>query len=273
MEGAREFGHISEEFRVITGSLLTEVIAAGNVALALQKGNLQVEVKSSKDDLVTNADKIVSNKVQTALAAQFQGIKFVDEESQVTHINAGHLDEGIVAIIDPIDGTRNFYEGNPNWGVSVGIMEDGVLVAGIIYQPQTQTLYYAEKGKGAYMNGQLLHVANNGFPHSVMYSFPYASDANEYSATQAVLDRMQAKGIEIKRLGSQVIEVMQVAQGKADAFFHLKTKPWDMAAALCILLEAGGSVYTPQGEPYRLFGESVLMTSGSFAVSSLTGSM
>ncbi|HET9946731.1 MAG TPA: inositol monophosphatase [Patescibacteria group bacterium] len=272
-----------EEFHgeIIVPDVFNAVISAGNLALEVREQGLRAQVKSTKEDLVTQGDRYVSEALKKSLGVLFPGIAVLDEERTETH-GIDLKAQGMVAIIDPIDGTSNYYSGylemdeskkNPYWGVSVGIMKNGELVAGVIFQPQLQKIYYAEKGKGAYMNGKRIHVSNI---HSLagaklIYSSPYPKDKEAFFSSARVIERIETEtSMQAETLGSQVIEAMQVAEGKKDAFLHLCTKPWDMAAAVVIAREAGGRIMTAFGTEYPLFGPAILISNSNLDVSPIT---
>jgi myo-inositol-1(or 4)-monophosphatase len=266
-------------FEVLSTQLLTDIVAAGSFSLTLREEGLEATQKLSKTDLVTNGDTAVSKELTRILRGHFHDIAFLDEEASKTH----SLDvkrERMVAVIDPIDGTTNYSKGfvegsqdspNENWGVSVGMVLEGELVAGVIYQPSLAALFYAEKGKGAYRNGVRMTASTTvklGVD-SLIYAIPYSHDTKEFNATTRAIQRIKEMGINPIVLGSQVIEAMYVAQGLRDVFMMFKTKPWDIAAAISIVTEAGGRVTTVFGEPYELFEETILLSNGAIDTSDL----
>jgi myo-inositol-1(or 4)-monophosphatase len=182
--------------------------------------------------------------------------------------------------VDPIDGTGNYYRGylspdqaSPDWGVSVGIIRDGKVAAGIIYQPQTKALYFAERGKGAFMNDEKIHVSDQCEVRGDVLTgdSPYPHDKVSYAAYGKAVERYsQELGVHIEQLGSQVIDAMLVARGKKAGFLHFQTKPWDIAAAISIVTEAGGKVMDIFGQEYTLFEKTVLMTNGTLDIEEIT---
>jgi myo-inositol-1(or 4)-monophosphatase len=266
---------------IITPELVSTVRMAGKLALEVQQAGLQATVKSTKEDLVTQGDTRVTEELKSHISRLFPGCVYLDEETQETHA-IDVTKENMVVIIDPIDGTGNYYQAslepeetkrNPNWGISIGFVKNGELVAGIIEQPQTGTTYYAEKGTGAYKNGKRMYVSVTHSPNNarLIYSPPYPKDKEAFAASSGALARMKQEiPMQLSRLNSQVIETMQVAEGRQDAFIHLKTKPWDIAAASVIVPEAGGRVMDVKGNKYTPFGETILLTNGNLDVTPIT---
>ena len=119
------------------------------------------------------------------------------------------------------------------------------------------------------MNGTRMHVSStNSLSNArLQYDYPYPKDAREFALTARVMPRLEKEVGSMHRIGSQVIATMEVAQGKADMFMHLRTKPWDVAAAMLIIQEAGGVAMNVTGEPFALKNKSIVLTNGRIDVS------
>ena len=157
-------------------------------------------------------------------------------------------------IVDPLDGTTNFLHSIPMFCSSIGLERDGVLVAGVIYNPVSDELYTAEKGKGAFLNDRRrLRVAARrtlddcvvatGIPHRGRTG--HATFLKETAAVMA-----QVAGV--RRTGSAALDLAWTAGGRFDAYWERNIKPWDMAAGIVILREAGGTISDLDGEPQML---------------------
>jgi len=257
-------GEFSPKFEgeFVNAQTLKIVREAGQVAQKLQTGNLESITKTCKEDFVTQGDLEVTRILKQQLPKIIPDLIFIDEESSETHdikINS----EELYVVIDPIDGTTNYFNGAKEWGVSVGFVKDGQCVAGIIFQPSLNKIFYAELGKGAYINNKQLKVSDQATLSncSPQYDFPYPKDKIEYDRTSKIISRFpQLQTQKPIRLGSQVIAIMKVAETESDFFFHLKTKPWDVAAAIAILTEAGGRVLNMKGESYKLFDDDIVFS-------------
>jgi len=266
---------------IITDELLSEIARIGQLALSLQERKLRVEIKSTQEELVTEGDTLLTGEIKELIHRLFPSCKYLDEETEETHgIEVSR--EDFIAVIDPIDGTANYYRGslepdkakrNANWGISVGFVKNGELKAGVVCQPQAGKIYYAERGKGAYLNGGRLQVSLTPAPKGakLIYSPPYPKDEEASAASARAIARIRKEiPMEVTTLGSQVIETMQVAEGKQDIFIHFKTKPWDIAAASIILPEAGGRCLDVQGNAYTLFGDNILLANGAMNITPIT---
>ena len=238
---------------------------AGKIALKIRKKGLSKSIKSGRDDVVTHADIAVSEFIRRKLSLIYPGISFIDEEYDQSTKQIS--DKNIIAIVDPIDGTTNFINKNVNWAVSIGIVIKSHIAAGIIYQPEKENVYFAEKGKGAFLNDEGIQTSSMKTLNNSIGSFdyPYKKDKNEYEKTERIITALTQK-IKLKKLynlRSLVLEIMEVATGKTDFLFHLKVKPWDVAAAIAIVREAGGKCYNTAGHQYKLFEDNILITNGA----------
>lgn len=254
------------EGEFVNTTTLTLVRNAGLRALTVRTEGLSAKVKSSKDDIVTSGDTAVSEVLRDGLGNLFSGITFIDEEVSDTHAyTINHNQVGMFAVIDPIDGTGNYFAGNENWGVSVGFARDGEIVGGIIYHPEVNRIYYAERGRGAFVNDTRLKVSD--VEHfegcAPIFDMPYESEREEWEQTEAILALLkELKTQKPLKLGSKVVETMRIADGEKDFFFHLRASSWDVAAAISIVTEAGGKVTNVRGEPYALFEEDIVISNG-----------
>jgi len=200
--------------------------------------NLQVSRKGP-GDFVTAADRRVESMLREELERVRPGYSFLMEESGAVE----GADKTHRWIIDPIDGTTNFMHGIPMFALSVALEREGELVAGVIYNPASDELFVAEKGKGAFLNDKRLRVAARaelddavvccGVPH--MGRGDHGKFIRELSA-------VQAKVAGIRRTGSAALDLAWVAAGRFDGFWERGLSAWDMAAGILMVREAGGLV-------------------------------
>ena len=157
---------------------------------------------------------------------------------------------GLVWIVDPIDGTTNFAHGFPNYAVSIAAEIDGVLEGGVILDVERGQLYSAWKGGGAWLDGVRLQVSAITTPgHALIgtgYPFKFPSDLDRY---QKQFARIAAATSGIRRAGSAALDLCWVAAGVFDGFWELRLAPWDMAAGILLVREAGGVVTNLDGLP------------------------
>ncbi|MGA0563358.1 inositol monophosphatase family protein [Ancylobacter sp. VNQ12] len=200
--------------------------------------NLQVSLKGPAN-FVSNADRKAEKILHEELAKARPGFGFILEESG----EIDGTDESHRWIIDPLDGTTNFLHGIPLFAISIGLVRDGVPIAGLIFNPVTDELFIAEKGAGAFMNDRRIRVAARrsladsviscGVPH--MGRGDLGQFAREYLA-------IGPKVSGLRRTGAAALDLAWVAAGRFDAFWERGLSPWDMAAGIVLVREAGGYV-------------------------------
>ena len=164
-------------------------------------------------------------------------------------------------IIDPLDGTTNFLHGIPHFAISIGLERDSKMFAGVIYDPLRDELFWAESGSGAFVNSARLRVSARPRLDEALIAtgMPFKGRAShpEYSE---MLDRMSAETVGVRRFGSAALDLAYVAAGRFDGFWEFALSPWDIAAGLAILREAGGIVS-------EVNGGDAMMTSGDIIAS------
>jgi myo-inositol-1(or 4)-monophosphatase len=201
----------------------------------------EVEEKG-RNDVVSRADRESEALVREALLGAFPGDPFVGEEGGATGSNA----DAPAWIVDPLDGTANFVRGFPHWAVSIGRTGGGLegdLVLGVVWDPVKRDLFVAEKGAGAYRNGQRVRVTRReGLAGAALATgFPFRIEARidtYLSVFKAVFLEAQS----IRRAGSASLDLAYVSAGIFDGFFELGLSPWDSAAGAVLVTEAGGLV-------------------------------
>jgi len=201
--------------------------------------------EKSKHDLVSQADRDSEAVIKAELDRRFPGYRFLGEEGGASGAGSGPR-----WIVDPLDGTLNFVQGFPHWCVSVALWDDQGGAAGCIFDPLRQDLFAAARGCGASWNGRPMAVSAlagldgaflaTGFAWQLEERFPAYN-----RALSAVFPR--AKGI--RRAGSAALDLAHTACAIYDGYFELGLKPWDIAAGVILVREAGGAVSDWQGGP------------------------
>ncbi len=227
-------------------TMLEEIIRAVRGAQKIYKsahGGLGIKTKSSDVDLVTEYDGKIQQYLFDELAKITPGCSFLGEEGD----GAKELTDGYCFIIDPIDGTTNFVKGFQHSAISVGLAKDKELIAGVVLDPDLDNLFYAEKGKGAYLNGKRIQASACTLKDSLVLfgTCPYERELAE--KTFELTKEIFYKCLEVRRSGSAALDICYVAAGKADLYYELILRPWDIAAASVILKEAGGICMTADG--------------------------
>lgn len=200
-----------------------------------------VEYKEDKSDMVTEADYKAQKIIKSSLANEFPEHTILSEEDWDNRENLGEY----TWVIDPLDGTGNFMHGNPNYSISIALLENGDPVVGVVYQPETEEVFHAVKNKGAYADGHPISTSETeSLDESMMLSGydPKGNFIEEfYEVTQGV-----------RAIGCSALNLCYVASGAADCAWEYDTYAWDVAAGILILEEAGGDVICGDGSPYEV---------------------
>nr|WP_300338361.1 inositol monophosphatase [Actinomyces sp.] len=206
---------------------------------ALAPETLEVSTKSGRNDLVTAADKAVEELVVAELAAA-TGLPVLGEEG---HTISSF--DGLVWVLDPIDGTMNYVATHRDFAVSLALCEDGVPVIGVVADVVADHLYCAVRGQGATCDGQALHHLGQGASRR---DCVIITDLKEIQALPRLAQCLtDSRGH--RRYGSAALECVEVASGRAGAFVHMWVSPWDIAAAWLICREVGALVTRIDGTP------------------------
>ncbi len=247
----------------ITSDLTKWTVEAALIgASILKRGFLKkckIQTKNSPHDFVTEYDLKSEKAILDFLKQKVPSASFIAEESGKDLKN----ETGPIWIIDPLDGTANFARGIPIFSVSIALVISNQVACGVVYNPMTDEMFIAEKGKGAFLNGASLSVCIDselektmlitGFPHDVLENILCL----EYFVSFAKL------GMPIRRLGSAALDICYVAAGKAGGFFEYTLMPWDFAAAKLILEEAGGKITTFSNKGVDIQKKSSILASNS----------
>jgi myo-inositol-1(or 4)-monophosphatase len=197
--------------------------------------NLQVSLKGPAN-FVSAADRRAEEILHAELVKARPTFGFLMEErGRVEGKEASH-----VWIVDPLDGTTNFLHGIPLFAISIGLERDGVLVAGLIFNPVTDEMFVAERGKGAFLNERRLRVAARRELADTVIScgLPHRGGRVDLFRKELALVQPQVAGL--RRTGAAALDMAWVAAGRFDGYWERGLSPWDLAAGLVILREAGG---------------------------------
>ncbi len=200
--------------------------------------HLQVSLKGP-GNFVTAADRKAEEILREELAKARPGYGFLGEEGGRTEgSDSTHL-----WIVDPLDGTTNFLHGIPQFAISIALEREGVIIAGLIYNPANDELFLAERGKGAFLNDTRLRVAGRrrladsvitcGLPHI---------GRGDLELSRRELTAVQEHVAGLRRFGSAALDLAWVAAGRFDGYWEHNLSPWDMAAGILLVREAGGFV-------------------------------
>lgn len=215
---------------------------------------LQVSQKGPAD-FVSEADRRADRILRAELAKARPAFGLLMEESGAT---PGSDDER-TWIVDPLDGTTNFLHGIPHFAISIGLEERGEITAGVIYEPIRDELFWAEKGIGAYLNRRRIRVSSRGRLEDAVLATGVPVGARpgkeELLVTmKQVMDRTSG----VRRFGSASLDLAYVAAGRYEGFWEYGLSPWDVAAGIVIVREAGGLVSEIDGGSGMLRGGSIV---------------
>ena len=166
-------------------------------------------------------------------------------------------------IIDPLDGTTNYYHGFPCFCVSIGLEVKGEVKLGVVYNPMLDELFHAVKGKGAFLNGHRIQVSRvDDLDRSFLSTgFPY--DVQEHTDFYLrYFRKFISKSFAVRRPGSAALDLSYLSAGRFDGFWELKLHPWDVVAGSLMVTEAGGKVTDFQGHPFQIYAEEILASNG-----------
>jgi len=232
------------------------ILSAGEILKEGFDSSFSIKEKGIKD-LVTEYDIKIEKFLKDKLK-KFDK-KFVAEESFLCYDFSNSF------IIDPIDGTTNFAHKIPHTSISVAYYKNNKAVFGFVYNPILNEFFYAKKGEGAYLNHQKITVsAMDNFQRSLIATgFPYSSAENEEDLNFVItrLKHILPRCQDIRRLGSAALDLCYVACGRYEGFYEINLKPWDVAAGILILQEAGGLVTNGFNEEYDLVKDRCIVAS------------
>ena len=228
--------------------------------LVFDKGLANDVEANGANDFVTRADKAVQDFIKKRVSELYPDCRFMGEESKDHSIDK-HLP---TFVLDPIDGTTNFIHDFQLSAISLALVIAGESVLGVVYNPFTDDMYAAEKGKGATLNGKPIHVSETKtLDESIVMlgAMPYHKEVS--GPLFPLYHEMFMKCVDIRRLGSAALEICYVAAGRAEFHFEAYLGPWDVAAAMLILREAGGTFSDWEGNEVDLYKEQLFVASSN----------
>ena len=230
------------------------VVRAGDMMLARAGGDMHIDKKSAID-LVTEVDVAIERMFREMISSRFPDHAILGEEFG----GSASVPEGPCWVFDPIDGTTNFAHGLPIFCSSLALEFDGVAEIAAVYDPTRRELFTAERGAGAFLNGQPIRVSSAASLIDAMLvtGFPY----DVHRRLDEIIGLFRAfvgEARAVRRLGSAAIDLCYVAAGRMDGFWERDLNAWDIAGGALLVTEAGGRVTGLQGEPFTSRGRSVL---------------
>lgn len=203
-------------------------------------------------DLVTEADHASERLVVERLRSQFPRHSIVAEEGSGHETNSEYR-----WFVDPLDGTTNFAHGFPMFNVTLALEQAGELVAGVIYDPVRQELFSAERGGGAYLNNRRIQVSRTGRIDEALAATGFPSYKRHLNVNVHFFHQVAMATHGVRRAGSAALDLAYVSCGRLDFFWEFGLQPWDMAAGILLVREAGGKVTDMKGGPVELRGPHI----------------
>jgi myo-inositol-1(or 4)-monophosphatase len=229
---------------------------AGQAVAERYATTLEVTVKGYRD-IVTEVDFIAERIVIETIRSRYPDHTIVSEEA-----GTDQTESPFRWVIDPLDGTTNYSRRLPIYAVSVGLIEDGVPIAGAIYDPLRDDMFWAERGRGAFLNGAHLQASQVGELEDALVGFDFGHADRIREHTILHVNRVAPHCRTVRGLGSAALALAYVSAGWLDCYMNLGVKPWDTAAAVVMIEEAGGRTTTPTGHDYAYDHPACLATNG-----------
>jgi myo-inositol-1(or 4)-monophosphatase len=229
---------------------------AGALLLEYRERGVGFELKGDFD-LVTEADRASERLIVQSLSAHYPDHSIVAEEG------GGHEASSEYRwFVDPVDGTTNFAHGFPAYNVTLALERAGELIAGVIFDPTRPELFAAERGAGAFLNGRPIHVSNVARLEESLVATGFPSQKRHQNVNIHFYYQLGMVTHGVRRAGSAALDLAYVACGRLEAFWEIGLKPWDMAAGILIINEAGGVCSDMNGDAVSLYGPHLLTDNG-----------
>lgn len=239
-------------------------IAARQGGAVLEKWRTRFSVREkARADLVTDADLASQNAIRSVLQGTFSTHSFLGEEEAPGVIRGGvRADAPPTWIVDPLDGTTNYVHDVPCYCVSVGLLVEGELVVGVIFDPRQKEAFSAARGLGASLNGQTIRVSTVEGIGKALLSTGFPPDPAAQDRNLACWGLLSKQVQALRRTGSTAINMAYVACGRFDGYWGFDNHAWDIAAGVVLIREAGGMVSRADGSTLDPFQPDVLATNG-----------
>lgn len=226
------------------------VKAARAAGAAINRASFDLEVikvgTKGVNDFVTEVDQTAEQIIIETILQAYPDHGILAEESGDEH---GKANSEYTWIIDPLDGTTNFIHGFPYYATSIALMHKGILQQAVVYDPTRNDLFYASKGRGAYLNDKRIRVSKRTQIKDTLIGtgFPFRKGDN-FKNYVAMFEQVMQQCAGLRRPGAAALDLCYVAAGNYDGFFEIGLSPWDVAAGALIITEAGGLVGNFTGE-------------------------
>ena len=229
---------------------------AGALLMGYFQRRVKVEYKGDVD-LVTEADRASEALITRRIRERWPGHNILGEEGTRTEQGSEYR-----WYVDPLDGTTNFAHGFPVFCVSLGLEHNGERVAAVIFDPTRDEMFTAEKGAGGFLNGQPIHVSAISNLAECLLATGFPSHKRHKNPNIFFYHQITLKTHGVRRAGSAALDLCDVACGRFDGFWEFNLNPWDTAAGVLMVEEAGGRVTRFDGQPFRIDSKETLASNG-----------
>lgn len=219
-------------------NIVKTVREAGEIMLRAEYIQDTVDSKQGRANFVTKYDVEVQQFLYQKLSKYYPSAIFIGEEDD----QHNQLTNSLCFIIDPIDGTTNFIFDYKHSAISVGLMDNGEMIAGVVFNPYLNEMFTAQKGKGAFLNERPIQLKDLSLSEGIvsMGTCPYYREKAD--ETFQIARKLYEQALDLRRSGSAALDICYVAAGRTVLYYEMLLQPWDFAAASLILKEAGGKI-------------------------------
>jgi len=229
---------------------------AGALLMQYFHQGLKIEYKGDAD-LVTAADRASETLIRQRITQQFPTHDVLGEEQGLNDQGSDYR-----WYVDPLDGTTNFAHGYPVFCVSMALEHSGRRIAGVIYDPTRDEMFSAELGKGAQLNGKAIHVSKAGQLKECLLATGFPSHKRHKNPNIHFYHQITLRTHGVRRAGSAALDLCNVACGRFDGFWEFNLNPWDTAAGVLLVEEAGGKITRFDGSEFRIDSSETLGSNG-----------
>jgi myo-inositol-1(or 4)-monophosphatase len=230
---------------------------AGSMLMEFFHRRVAVEYKGEAD-LVTEADRAAEVLIVRRIRERWAGHDILGEESGSSGSSSEYR-----WYVDPLDGTTNFAHGFPVFSVSLALERKGERIVGVVYDPTRQECFAAELGRGAYLNQERIHVSKTARLAETLLATGFPSQKRHKNPNVFFYHQLTLRTHGVRRAGSAALDLCNVASGRFDGFWEFNLNPWDTAAGVLIVQEAGGKVTDFTGGPFQIASTEVLASNGT----------
>ena len=229
----------------------------GQALLKQFKSNKPLKAKfKSKHEIVTQADFFAEKMILKKLKSLTPDWQIISEEKGDNHKRADYL-----WLVDPLDGTTNFYMGNPLFATQIALLYKKEPILAFIYSPLIDEFYFAEKGKGAFLNNKKIKVSKKTIKNALL-TYCHGNHKNDVKKAIKIYQHFKINNFDIRQIGCAALEFAWVAKGKTECYISPGANPWDITGGILLVKEAGGTAYDFKSKRWDLNSETIFVGNG-----------